>query len=197
MQSELLAADPDLLLERMRSGDRAAAAEFIERFGTRIRRRVRGKLGPAMRRLFDTQEILSTLGRRLDQFILAGRLRAETAPELWSLVFRIADNALVEKSRVFRSLEAKEGEDSPLAYRMLGRLREADGHSPDGPEIELERALGILEPGIDREILSLWLTGHQHNHIAESLGLAPTAVRKRWQKIRERLREFYEGTENH
>lgn len=184
--------DPDLLLQRMRSGDRSAAAEFVDRFGGRIRRRVRGKLGPTMRRLFDSQEILSTLGRRLDLFVRSGRLRAESAPELWSLVFRIADNAMVEKSRVVRSLEAKEGEDSPLAHRMLARLNEAQVHSDDGPEIEIDRALGVLDAGVDREILSLWLTGHQHTHIAECLGLAPTAIRKRWQKIRERLRTLYE-----
>lgn len=187
--------DPNFLLTRMRSGDREAAAEFLDRFGSRIRRRVRGKLGPGMRRLFDSQEILSTLGRRLDQFVRSGRLRAESAPELWSLVFTIAENALVEKSRVLRALEAREGEDSPLAHRMLSRLRDVEARSEDGPEIELDRALSVLEPGIDREILSLWLTGHQHNHIAESLGLAPTAVRKRWQKIRERLRELFEPGE--
>lgn len=192
MSSLDVSDDPNLLLSRMKSGDREAAAEFLDRFGSRIRRRVRGKLGPGMRRLFDSQEILSTLGRRLDQFVLAGRLRAESAPELWSLVFTIAENALVEKSRVLKALEAREGEDSPLAHRLASRLRELDGRSEDGPEIELDRALNVLEPGIDREILSLWLTGHQHNHIAECLGLAPTAVRKRWQKIRERLRELFE-----
>lgn len=194
MIAELL-EDPDLLLTRMRSGDRTAAAEFVDRFGSRIRRRVRGKLGPSMRRLFDSQEILSTLGRRLDLFVRSGRLRAESAPELWSLVFRIADNAMVEKSRVVQSLEAKEGEDSPLAHRMLARLNQAEAHCDEGPEIEIDRALCVLDAGVDREILSLWLTGHQHNHIAECLGLAPTAIRKRWQKIRERLRVMYEADE--
>src|SRR5262245_42454435 len=92
--------DPQSLLERMRAGDRDAAAEFVARFAPNIRRRIRGKMNPAMRRLFDSQEILSTLVRRLDEFVGAGQLNAESIPQLWSLLFRIADNSLIEKARV-------------------------------------------------------------------------------------------------
>lgn len=180
--------EPDELLMRMRAGDRAAAAAFLDRFGPRIRRRIHGKLGPAMRRLFDSQEILSTLGRRLDVCVGSGSLRASSLEELWSLVFRIADNSLIEKARVFRSLEAKEGEDSPLAYRVLQRLKEAESQDQDGPLIEIDRALRSLDDGIDRQILSLWLQGNQHVHIAESVGMTAAAVRKRWEKIRGHLR---------
>jgi len=141
--------NPDDMLMRMRAGDREAAAEFVSRFGPRIRRRIHGKLGPAMRRLFDSQEILSTLGRRLDVFVGSGSLRATSIEELWSLVFRIADNSLIEKARVFRSLEAKEGEDSPLAYKMLQRLKDAEVHDQDGPLIEIDLALRSLDDAID------------------------------------------------
>ncbi len=65
------------LLDRVRGGDREASAEFISRYGPRIRRRVRGKLSPAMRRLFDSQEILATVARRLDQMVASGERRAE------------------------------------------------------------------------------------------------------------------------
>ncbi len=179
------------LLARMRAGDREAAAVFTQLYGPRIRRRIHGKLGPAMRRLFDSQEILSTLGRRLDALVGSGRLEATAEPQLWSLVFRIADNALVEKARVFRGLQAKEGEESPLAQRMLARLRAAEHKDADGVEIEIDRALRALDDPTDREILSLWLLGNQHEQIASCVGLAGTAVRKRWQKIREKLREHF------
>ena len=93
-----------LLLDRMRSGDRVAAAVFITRYGSRIRRRIHGKLSPAMRRIFDSQDILSTLGRRLDQYVRFGRLAAASEDELWALVFRMAENAVIDKARVFRRL---------------------------------------------------------------------------------------------
>jgi DNA-directed RNA polymerase specialized sigma24 family protein len=189
-----MTTDPDgaaQLLGRMRSGDREAAAEFVQRFAMRIRRRARGKLGPAMRRLFDSQEILSTLGRRLDAFIRSGRLRATTELELWTLVCRIADNAVVEKARVFRSLQAKEGRGSPLAHRMLQQFRDAERATPDGPEMEMDRALRSVRSEIDREILGMWLNGTRLNEVAESMGMAPTAIRKRWQGIREQLEASY------
>lgn len=186
-------AELDDLLMRMRSGDRQAAAEFVSRFGPRIRRRIRGQLAPAMRRLFDSQDILSTLGRRLDTWIAAHRLEAVTAPQLWALVFRIADHAMIEKARVFRALEAREGEDSPFARTILGRLRQREREEPDGAVIEIDRAIGSLDDATDREILSLWLMGNQHKHIAMTVGLQAPTVRKRWEKIRGRLRDLYES----
>jgi len=191
--SAMAQQEPEALLARMRAGDRTAAAEFVERFGPRIRRRIRGKLNPAMRRLFDSQEIMSTLGRRLDAFIGAGRLNAGSINQLWALLLRMADNSLIEKARVFRGLEAKEGEDSPLAHSVAQRLRAAERLDPEGPLIEIDRALLSLEDGMDREILSLWLMGSNHVEIGTTVGLAPTAVRKRWQGIRGKLREAFES----
>jgi DNA-directed RNA polymerase specialized sigma24 family protein len=185
--------EPEALLDMMRSGDRTAAAAFLARFAPRIRRRVRGKLSPAMRRLFDSQEIMSTIGRRLDAFIGAGQLDAASLAQLWSLLFRMADNSLIEKARVFRSLQAKEGEDSPFAQSVARRLKDAEQRDPDGPLIEIDRALHCLDDRIDREILSLWLMGSTHNEIGATIGLAPTAVRKRWQGIRGHLREVFES----
>ncbi len=181
------------LLDRMRAGDRQAAATFLSRFGARIHRRVSGKLGSAMRRLFDSQEIMSTVARRLDQFVRAGRVEAGSIGELWSLVVQIADHSLAEKARVFRALERREGEDGPFADLVRQRMRAAEIRASDGPEIEVDRALRHLSDPCDREILSLWLTGHSHVQTAELMGMAPTAIRKRWQGIREQLRNYFEG----
>ena len=185
--------EADHLLMRMRAGDRQAAAEFLGHFGPRIRRRVRGKLGPAMRRLFDSQEILSTLGRRLDHAVRAGQVRASSIDELWGLVFRIADNSLIEKARIFRSLESREGEDGTISRELLSRFREAERRDEDRPLIEIDAALRSLGEGVDREILSLWLMGHTLVDIGVTVGLADTAVRKRWEKIRARLRTLVES----
>lgn len=146
-----------------------------------------------MRRLFDSQEILSTLGRRLDTFVHGKQIKASSVPELWALVLKIADNSLLEKARVYRGLQRKEGEDSPLAASVLMRLREAEERDSAAPEIEIAEVMRSLGDQLDREILSLWLLGRRHVHIAKSLGIAPTAVRKRWQKIREHLRVRFEA----
>lgn len=179
------------LLERVRTGDREAGAEFISRYGGRIRRRVRGKLSPAMRRLFDSQEILATVARRLDVLVANGQIQAVSDGQVWSLVFTIVDHSLVEKARVYRGLRAKEGEDSGLAERILDRLRAAERYREDGPELEIDRALRSLGDRVDRQILSLWLMGRDSSSIAVAIDMAPATVRKRWERIRDQLRVAY------
>lgn len=179
------------LLRRMRAGDREAAALFMTRYGSRIRRRIRGKLSPAMRRIFDSQEILSTLGRRLDLYVRSGRLDAANEQQLWALVFRMAGNAVIDKARVFRRLQQVEDEDGVFAQELASRLRQAQRSRKEGVEIEIDRALNVLRDRTDRQILSLWLVGTRHTVIAEHVDLAATAVRKRWQNIKSELRERF------
>lgn len=177
------------LVRRMRTGDRQAAAEFMVEYGPLLRRRVRGKLGAAMRRLFDSQEILSTVGRRLDRYVRVGGLEAESPGQLLQLVFRMAEGAVIDKVRVFKRLERVEGEDSQFAQRFASRLEEADTDTPDGAVISLDAAMRSLTSDIDRQILTMWLNGTQHSVIAWDLGMTPAAVRQRWKTIRDRLKE--------
>lgn len=181
------------LISRMRCGDRAAAAEFVTRFGSRIRRRIRGKLGPTMRRLFDSQEIMSTLGRRLDLYVLSGKLEAASEPQIWALLFKMADHALLDKGRVLRRLAKTEGEDGDFAQTVLNQLRTAERHHASGVELTIDAALRSLENSTDRQILSMWLHGTPHSVTAETVGLAPAAVRKRWEKIRGCLRDKFDA----
>jgi DNA-directed RNA polymerase specialized sigma24 family protein len=189
--AEALPGSPkvEVLLARMRAGDRDAAAEFVLRYGDRIRRRVRGKLGSSMRRLFDSLEILSTLGRRLDLYVMKGKLQAASEGQLWALVFQMADRALVDKTRVFKNLQNVEGEDSEFAAGFSRRLRWADASQSSGAEIEIDQCLQQLDSGVDRQILSLWLAGEPLAEIAQHVAMAATAVRKRWVAIKHRLRD--------
>ena len=180
-----------LLLARMQAGDRDAAALFVTRYGSLIRRRIRGKLSPAMRRIFDSLEILSTVGRRLDLYVRAGRFNAQSEGQLWALVFRMANNAVIDKSRIFRRLEKVEAEDSEFSRQLLARLNDARQRGDREVEIEIEHALGLFGDLIDKQILSFWLSGTRLSLIAEYVGLAPTAVRKRWQTIRSKLQAHF------
>lgn len=183
------------LVQRMRTGDREAAADFMVHYGPLIRRRVRGKLGATMRRLFDSQEILSTVGRRLDRFVRVGGLEAESPGQLLQLVFRMAEGAVVDKARVFKRLSRVEGEDTEFAQTIARRLSGADENEEDGALISLDAALRSLGCDIDRQILTMWLNGTQHNVIAWDLGMTPAAVRQRWKTIRDQLKESVQAGE--
>lgn len=180
------------LLAQVRSGDREAAAEFAIRYAPLLRRRISGKLGPHLRRHFDSADILSTVLRRLDVYVEGNRLEASTEDEFWSLMLRIAQNAVVDKLRVIRRLDHVEGEDGAVARSLARRLRLAQQDSDDGSEIELSSAFDSLESDLDRRILWLWLNGTSHAQIAVILGLSADAARKRWERIRRHLRDAYD-----
>lgn len=178
----------------MRAGDRLAAAEFLDRYGSRIRRRIRGKLGPQMRRLFDSMDILSTLTRKVDLYVMSGQFNAVNEAHLWGMLMRMADHALLHKARVFRQLKNVEGEDGAFAQNLAARLRDADKRAEDGVEIEIDSCLRVLPDTIDRRILSLWLAGEPHAAIAEDVQLNVVTVRKRWERIKDHLKDRLQPT---
>ncbi len=173
------------LLKRMRSGDRAAAATFVTKYESRIRRRVRGKLGSEMRSIFDSQDILSTLGRRLDEIVRSGRLKASCEAELWSLAFHTAELAVQEKARALRRTRSRERVAAETA-RGESIPRHDSRTESDAPALEI--ALQHLEDATDRQILLLWTAGQRPKAIAAAVRLSPDAVRKRWQRITRHLR---------
>lgn len=179
------------LLDKMRDGDREAAALFVTRYGPRIRRRIHGKLGPAMRRIFDSQDILSSVGRRLDAFIRGRKLTAKNERELWGLVHRIASRVLIDTARTFYHVQETEREDSDFAYMMASRLRQADRSSTAGIEIELERVFELVGDQTDCTILYHWLEGKSYGTIAQIVQLTPVYVRKRWERLKAGLREHW------
>ena len=174
------------LLQRMRSGDRVAAAHFVIRYESRIRRRIRGKLGPAMRSIFDSQDILSTLGRRLDHIVRSGRLGASSEDELWALVFRTAEQAVREKARAFRRSRNREVQVGLFTNRASSLLRQAQ-HDSHAVGFDFDFAMRCLANATDRQILSLWMSGAPLSAIAATLDFAPATVRKRWERIKRRL----------
>ncbi len=173
---------PEALLARMRESDREAAAQFMQLYGTLIRLRVRDKLGAGLRRVLDSDDVLSTVARRLDGLVLAGRLRAQTEPELWSLVQTVARNAVSESARVHRhdrELEATDGSIDPSQHPpTMG----------DDRDEFVGQAMRSLQDETDRRVLALWLRGKSHAHIARSIGVTPASVRMRWSRLMRTLR---------
>jgi len=174
------------LLLRMRAGDRTAVGEFMHCFGAMVRLRYRRRLSANTRRLCDSLDIMSTLTRRLDRVVARHALQADSPAQLWALVFRIADGALADGVRV-AARSAVSGKEDALLSTLGSRL------SPAGDVVEraelLERLGSLLLDPTDERILQLWVRGSSHTEIAEQLMLSGDAVRKRWQRLREHLRD--------
>lgn len=175
-------------LDRIRTGDREAAAAFLTKNEALIRRRYRQKMGRAMRRLCDSQELVSTIARRFDKMVSDGAVHAASENQLWTLIFSIGDHALADKGRILQHLERVEGPDSDIAREWRIRFARAERSAPDGMEGELDSMLRSLDDPIDRQILTMWLMGIELRHIAADLSIESAAARKRWERIRAKLR---------
>jgi DNA-directed RNA polymerase specialized sigma24 family protein len=185
------------LIKRINLGDRDALGEFVLRYAPLIRRRVGGKLGARMRRVMDSADIVSTVLRRLDLYASGYSIRAHSEAELWTLIMRVVDAAVLQKVRLLSRLKRADVDDVPLADLMHTVLsREASPEVSDGVSL-LERAFAVLEQADDQKILWFWLSGMELRMIACVTGRSPESTRKRWESIRKRLRASLEegGTE--
>lgn len=177
------------LIGRMNNGDREAAGAFLARYGPMIRRRIRGRMKASLKRIADTGDILSTLGRRLDLYVLRGRFSCSSEQELWSLVNVIAERSTVEKARILNSINRLEREDGPLAAGVLGRIRDAERGQQGSLELAWDDLMEMIADPIDRSIAFHWSLGCSHEETAEIVGLSHAAVRKRWERVKTALRE--------
>jgi RNA polymerase sigma factor (sigma-70 family) len=179
-------------LERIRAGDRDAAADYGLAMAPLIRRRIRGKLGPRMRRMFDSFDIVSTVLRRLDLFVAAGQVRASSEDEFRALIMAITQNAVIDKTRILQRLQTCEGEDAEIAKLLLARAEHRQQAIEFAIDDSLDFAVQSLTCEVDKTILWLWLTGMQLQFVAQVMGLSTENARQRWLRIRARLREAME-----
>jgi hypothetical protein len=89
----------DALVARMQRGDREAAAEFLALYRPLLMRRLRGQMTHSVRRLWDSDDLYSTLGRRLDALVLQGRIDTASTPQLIEYLVRIGENAVKDRTR--------------------------------------------------------------------------------------------------
>lgn len=182
------------LVIRIRSGDREAAARYLLDNSNLLRRRVRGRLSPGLRAIFGSEDIVSTVGRRLDEYVRRGLPEIESERDLFALVMRMALNAIVDKERMISRLRRVERGEEVFARQMLRHLQGADPQACAMRfESAVERALQAQGGDTDRKILWMWLMDWRLKDIGAALAMNPPAVRERWKRIKERLRPLLES----
>jgi len=177
------------LVQRISLGDRDALAEFITTNRSLIQHRFRRKLGKSLRRLVESSDIVGSISRRLDQLMVKGAITARSEGELWALIVRVGNRAVADQARLLARLRRAETEDrawAQAAIEIACPNGNADVASVQGM---LDVAFDSLTSAIDRTILAQWLSGTTHAVIAQGLGMETANVRKRWERIRERLQE--------
>lgn len=155
-------------------GDTAAFGRLYFRHAARVHALARRLLGPADAE-DGAQEVFVRAWQRLGQF------RGEAAFSTW--LHRLAVNVLLREMEKGRRHSS---DDAAL---------EALVHVPKEGDIDLERALTTLAPGIREVVVLHDMESYTHAEIGELLGIGQSASKMRLHRGRSALRSLLAGSE--
>lgn len=166
---------------------RAGVAQILTQHRDELLRRIHTRIGGGTRKITDTEEILSTVARRLDHLIAEGRLEAVSERQLFALIHAITDRTLLEKHKLGSRAQQRES---------AGHKTELDDTNQPAPHAggTLQRVLSQVTDPVDRQILDGKARGWSYETLASELGIHEDAVRKRWSRLRQRVQETLRGT---
>jgi RNA polymerase sigma-70 factor, ECF subfamily len=194
------------LIERLREGDRAVAAELISQQRERLRRMIEVRLDPRLRGRLDTSDVVQDamvdVASRLEEY-----LKDPKVPFfLW--VRLVAGERLAWLHRHHLGVKMRDAGREVSLYRQalpaassfaLASMLLGAQTSPTQAAVRAERqlrvqeALNSLDP-IDREVLAL--RHFEHLNPAETalvLGLKPDAASKRYVRALRRVKDLLAG----
>jgi DNA-directed RNA polymerase specialized sigma24 family protein len=168
--------------------NREAVARYLLAHKDRIRAVARRKLTSKTRAVFDSEEVLSSVLRRVDGLVLEGKLCPRSEAELWGFVDAITRNNAVSRTRLIERARVMLTDEEPYAYELLKRLNAYT--TDDEATLLIYRMMSCLQ-NEDRHILSLHLRGASHKAIADLLKTSEAACRQRWMRIRHELHDRF------
>jgi DNA-directed RNA polymerase specialized sigma24 family protein len=167
-------------------------AQYLLANEAKIRAIARRKLTSNTRSVFDSEDVFSSVLRRMDELTINGGLRPRSEAELWAFVEAITRNNAVNRTRLIERARSRLTEDGPYAYELLRRLNAFA--TDDEATVLVLRMMLCLKNEEDRQLLSLLHRGAEHRAIGTMLRISEEASRQRWARIRKELLDrFAEG----
>ncbi len=176
------------LLQRVRRGDAAAAAELVRRYESAIRVAVRTRLSdPALRRQFDSMDVCQSV---LASFFLragAGQFDLRDPAQLVALLTKMAHNKLAMRAR----REYRQRRDIRRDVQLLDIHHEPNStsvepnHQALGREL-IDRAFALMDAQV-RDMAVFRASGMEWAEIATQLGGTANARRKQFQRAVDRI----------
>jgi DNA-directed RNA polymerase specialized sigma24 family protein len=164
--------------------NREEIARYLLQNRERVRAFARRKLTARARSVFDSEDVFSSVLRRVDALASAGGLRLRSESDLWGLVAAIAHNSAVNRTRTVE--RACLTQDS----HVHEALKKPEAGSPDDQAALLVLRM-MLKSEEDRRVLLLLHRGAGHRAIGSALGISESASRQRWARIRRMLAERF------
>jgi RNA polymerase sigma factor (sigma-70 family) len=169
------------LIQHVRAGDAAAAAELVRRYEPVLRRMVRVRLVDArLRRLFNASDICQSVLASFFVRVALGQYDLQKPDDLLKLLATMARNKVVDKAR-HAELEQHVDQRIPVA-ELPEQAQVAPGDSPSQQvalQDLIDEARRRLTPE-ERHIGELRQQGLEWAEIAAQVGGSPEALRKRF-----------------
>lgn len=168
---------------------RAHLAEYLYAHRDRIRAAARDKLIPAARATTDSEDIASSVTRRLVDMADRGALEFRSEAELWALITLVAHHQAIDRGRMAlraATVALDDGQDGAQLVRAL-----ADTASDDHTLLLLHRILLWIDDPALRQLLILRLRGTSYRVIAHLQHLDENTARARWSRLTRAIREHF------
>jgi len=180
-----------LLLSRARQRDPEAASELCRKYEPRLRVVARVLLGPALRPVLDSMDLVQSVHRSLLIGLREDKFDISTPESLIALALTLLRRKVARNwRRMQRQLRLTSGSSSlDLLPTILAELatRETDPADMAQYNDQFEYLCSQLD-ATERQVLSMRLDGYTTGEIAQQLGLNHITLRVRLTRLRERLR---------
>lgn len=189
-QNESFAA----LMNHLRAGDSAAAAQLVGQYHERLRALAKKRLAPRLRQKVDPDDVLQSVYKSFFLRFERGEFQVEDADSLWSLLTLITIRKCSGRAEYFlaacRNVN-REATDCLSASGSLQPGRQLVSKEPTPEEAAcLTETLEHLMRGMESwecEILALSLQGHSIEEVSRQVGRAERTVERVRSRIRKRL----------
>ena len=178
------------LIERVRQGDGAAAAELVRRYEPAIRRAVRFRLtDPRLRRTCDSMDVCQSVLASFFVRAASGQYDLETPEQLRNLLIAMARNKLGMQFR----REHSQKRDNRLVVNAAPEEQDvaAAGSSPSR-QVEARELLHEVHKRLndeERQLVELRQQGLKWSEIAEQVQGSAEALRKKVERALDRIAE--------
>jgi len=172
---------------------RTRAANMVTAQRRTIMIRIHSLLDDGARTVTDTEDVLSTALRRIDSAVLRGAVEAVTDEQFYAFVHGVIERTIKEKLKRSIRLRARER----IANEVQLTLGSSSAQTKILAKEDLQRIGAAISDPIDREIVLHKGRGLSWVQIADLVSMDPATVRKRWSRMRVRVRIMVERDDHH
>ena len=179
------------VLDRIRAGDEAAAAELLARHEAEVRLVVRRQLPRLLRSRFDSLDFLQSVWGDFFQRVRTEPTDFDNARHLVAFLARAAKNKVIDEYRRAGSLKQDMHREEPIWSGPDGPRELPSGLDTPSQVAEAREAFGRLRdllPEDRRAILELKAEGLTSREIGDRLGISERTVQRAIEDLRRRAR---------